>query len=328
MFPILYPITVIYYRSPLQIKIEIEVSRDINGRGPAKFIEGINDILPYQTNNCIFIASQTIYPVNAKNKSDYFFLPLPHLEEKIYKEWAKIKRARKLILGPIFVPNFWNLFPDNNIWNERKFREIINTVKGIGVHSNRVRNYLAQRSNTTNMISKYIIIRACTNLKPENVKSFKNRTIDILFFEKYQDLNRTNQGVKLIKLFKNSSKKIVQIKYGNYTNEEMQILANNSKFIIYFSFFDTGAIGLKEIQNYGVFTFSHQKDLVINNETGFYIPELADEYNVNNAYIKIIKKMKIIAQLLPDSYLIAKKNQESNKCQNTLEDLCNSLMKI
>ena len=34
-------------------------------------------------------------------------------------------------------------------------------------------------------------------------------------------------------------------------------LANNSKFIVYFSFFDTGAIDLKEIQNHGVFTFSH-----------------------------------------------------------------------
>ena len=47
----------------------------------------------------------------------------------------------------------------------------------------------------------------------------------------------------------------------------MKELANNSKFIIYFSFFDTGAIGLKEIQNYGVIAFSLQKEFIIDNET-------------------------------------------------------------
>jgi len=98
---------------------------------------------------------------------------------------------------------------------------------------------------------------------PKYVNSFDNRKIDILFFEKYTDLNRRKQAIQLINLFNNSSKKIEKIEYGNYTKDKMVELANNSKFIVYFSFLDIGGIDLKEIQNHGVFAFSHQKDIVI-----------------------------------------------------------------
>ena len=107
----------------------------------------------------------------------------------------------------------------------------------------------------------------------------------------------------------------------------MAYLANNTKFIIYFSFFDTGAIALKEIQNYGVFAFSHQRELIIHNETGFYVPELADEYDMNKAYKIIMKKIEIITNLNPNAQTIAKINQEINKCQNALNDLCENLFK-
>jgi len=167
------------------------------------------------------------------------------------------------------------------------------------VHSERVRNYLINRTNTFNL--------------------------NILFFEKYQDFNRSQQGEKLLSLLKNSSKIIERLKYGNYTKEKMGYLAINTKFIIYFSFFDTGAIGLKEIQNYGVFTFSHQKELIIHNETGFYVPELADENNIGQAYQIIMKKIEIVTNLNPNTQTNAKINQEINKCQNALNDLCESL---
>ena len=117
------------------------------------------------------------------------------------------------------------------------------------------------------------------------------------------------------------------MKYENYTKEKMEYLANNTKFIIYFSFFDTGAIGLKEIQNYGVYAFSHQKDLIVHKDTGFYVPELADEYNMSKAYQIIMKKIEIITNLNPNAQYIAKINQEINKCQNALNDLCESLFK-
>ena len=102
-------------------------------------------------------------------------------------------------------------------------------------------------------------------------------------------------------------------------------MANNSKFIVYFSFYDTGAIGLKEIQNYGVFAFSHQLDLVIDNTTSFFVPELANNNNMLYAYKKIMQKIETIIKSHPNSKLIAKKNQEINKCENALEDLCKSL---
>lgn len=124
---------------------------------------------------------------------------------------------------------------------------------------------------------------------------------------------------------KNSSKKIERLKYGNYTKKEIEYLANNTKFIIYFSFFDTGAIGLKEIQNYGVFAFSHQRDLIIHNDTGFYVPELANEKDLIQAYKIIMNKIEIVTNLNPNAQLIATINQEINKCENSLNDLCENL---
>lgn len=224
------------------------------------------------------------------------------------------------------MPSVWGIFPDKNIWKERRFSEILNQVKGIAVHSERVRNYLSKRSNTTNLIKKFKIMRPCTNIKPKNIKPFVNRKIDILFFEKYQDLDHSQQGIQLLNLLNHSSKKIETLKYGNYSKEKMKYLANNTKFIIYFSFFDTGAIGLKEIQNYGVFVFSHQKDLIIHKDTGCYIPELADKKDMTKAYKIIMNNIEILTKLNPNTTSIAKINQEINKCQNALNDLCKSII--
>ena len=103
-------------------------------------------------------------------------------------------------------------------------------------------------------------------------------------------------------------------------------MANNSKFIISFSFYDTGAIGLREIQNFGVFAFSHQKDLVIDENTSFLIPELTNEYDMEPAYKKIMSIIEIITISEPNINLIAKKNQEINKCEKTLDDLCDGIL--
>ena len=198
-------------------------------------------------------------------------------------------------------------------------------VKGIAVHSERVVNYLSKRSNTINLINKFKIIRPCTNIKPKNIIPFIKRKIDILFFEKYSDFDQSQQGIQFLNLLNNSSKKIERLKYGNYTKKEIEYLANNTKFIIYFSFFDTGAIGLKEIQNYGVFAFSHQRDLIIHNDTGFYVPELANEKDLIQAYKIIMNKIEIVTNLNPNAQLIATINQEINKCENSLNDLCENL---
>lgn len=307
------------------ITIEIDITGIFNKRGPGIFLKGINDILPYDTNNCHFISSQTIYPSKIKKKSKYYFIPYPQFNELIYNKWIKVRKSNKLILGPNFVPSSWKRFPNKNIWKEKRISEIIKQVKGIAVHSQRVRNYLAKRTKTINFYKKFKIIRPCTNIKPKNINPFNERKIDIIFFEKYIDFDHSKQGFQILNLFKNASKIVERLKYGAYTKEKMEFLANNSKFIIYFSFFDTGAIGLKEIQNYGVFTFSHQSDLIIHKNTGFYVPELANEKDMVKAYKIIMKKIEIITNLQPDTKYIAEINQEINKCQNALNDLCLSL---
>ena len=104
----------------------------------------------------------------------------------------------------------------------------------------------------------------------------------------------------------------------------MKNIANNSKFIIYFSFFDAGPIGLMEIQNHGVFLFTHQKELIFDNRTGLYIPELADERDIHKSFQIIVEK---IEKIKFNSKKIGKINQENHKCQKALEDLCKGLFK-
>ena len=87
----------------------------------------------------------------------------------------------------------------------------------------------------------------------------------------------------------------------NIKKNEMDMLANNSKFIIYFSFYDTGAIGLKEIQNYGVFTFTLQKEFVIDKDICFYIPELTNEFIMTYDFQKIVQIIENITLSKPNT---------------------------
>ena len=105
----------------------------------------------------------------------------------------------------------------------------------------------------------------------------------------------------------------------------MSEFAEDSKFIIYFSFYDTGAIGLKEFQNYGVITFAHQKEFIIDNETSFHIPELDNISDMRLAFNKIMNIIESISKSNINTELIAKKNQLVNKCDNALVDLCKNL---
>ena len=181
------------------------------------------------------------------------------------------------------------------------------------------------KSNNTDLLNKFIILRPCSYNMPNNIKPFEKRKIDIILFEKYPDSNRRRQGEQLFNLLNSTKKRIERIFYGNYRKSEIFNLANNSKFIIYFSFYDTGAIGLKEIQNYGVLTFSHQMDLVISNKTGFYIPELEFK-DMKPAFIKIIKIIENISKEHPNTKLISQINQEITDCKRSLDDLCNGIL--
>ena len=156
------------------------------------------------------------------------------------------------------------------------------------------------------MLNKFIIVRACTYIMPKDIKPFADRKIDILFFEKFTDSDRRNQAEELVRLFNNEGKKLLRLKYGNYTKDQIYEISNDSKFIIYFSFYDTGAIGLKEIQNFGVFAFTLQKDLAIHNKTSLYIPELENIDNMQPAFNIIIQNMKNISDSNPNTEIMAR----------------------
>ena len=219
--------------------IEIDISQaDRDGRGPIQFIKSIANILPYKNKGCLFIPSKSIRPINSKNKSNYFYKSYPYFPESIYNEWIISNRSNNLILGPNFIPSKWNYFPNKRLWKEREIRKILINIKGIVVHSKRVRNHLATRSNTIDLSKKFIIVRACTNAKQKYIRPFKNRKIDILFFEKYPDSNRMNQASQLLSYFNNTNLSIEKLKYGRYSRIHMMKLSNQVKFIIYiFRFF-------------------------------------------------------------------------------------------
>ena len=82
-------------------------------------------------------------------------------------------------MGPIFVPKKWFFFPDKKYWIEGQFQYLYNQVKGIAVHSKRVKDHLSNRANITEDLDKFIIMRPCTNIKPIKIKSFIEREIDI-----------------------------------------------------------------------------------------------------------------------------------------------------
>ena len=159
------------------ILIEIDTSEINASAGPGMFVKGINKVLPFFSNNCLFIASSFI---NFIFKPDYYYTPILNFKENDFNKLVRKKVINKFILGPTFVPQEWFSFPNKEIWMERRFSEILNLTKGIAVHSKRVVEYLANRSNTTNNIGKFKIIRACSNLIPKKVNSFEKRKIDIL----------------------------------------------------------------------------------------------------------------------------------------------------
>ena len=321
----------IYLKKKTNIKsnklvIQVDISQSKQGKGgPIILQRGISKVLPYETKYCKFIPADEINPKNIKY-IDYFLITLPTMNEKIYGKWIKIKRVNSLLLGPNFVPISWYKFPDTNIWHERRYREILSSIKGVVVHSYRVRDHLMIKSNTQDLINKYILLRSCSYNLPNDIKPFQERENDIILFQKYADSDHRKQGKQLLSLLKGTNKKIKQLNYGNYTRDDELRLANNSKFIIYFSFYDCGPVALKEIENYGVITFTLQKDFVFNNESGYYIPELELD-DITPAFNKIIKIIEEISNKNPDSIKIAKKNQDYNRCERALDDLCNGIIK-
>lgn len=269
--------------------------------------------------------------IAANDDPNVFFLTIRpdnfnKMVSKIYKKQPK--KLRNALFGPIPIPEVWFNFPNGNPF-ERNFTNTLTMIAGWMVHSRRVRNHLTSRSNTEHLAHKLPLLPACTALHPKTVKKWNERTYDVIFFEKYPDRDNKKDGKKLHQLLRNAGLKIVHLVYDGveshrYTREQMMAFANSTKFIIYFSFYDTGAIGLKEIQCFGVYSFSCQQDLVANRETGMYVPEL-DNHDMEGAVLKILKRMKEVNEMNPDAMAMAKSNQKKYGCDRTLHMLCDHI---
>ena len=237
-----------YFNNIINNRILIEVDiflTKIEGGGPVQLQKGLSKVLPYKTKKCRFIARERIYPTRKRKEINYFFKTAPCMSEKTFERWKSYKRAHALLLGPCFVPNFWSRFPMDIYWKERRFREVLLTIKAVVVHSTRVRDHLASRSNNTDLLNKFILMRPCSYFRPKDIKPFKERSIDIILYEKYPDSDRRMQGKQLLELLNSTGKKIESLVSGNYTRDTELILASDAKFVIHFSFYDTGALSLK-----------------------------------------------------------------------------------
>ena len=93
------------------IEVDISGSKIGNG-GPSKLVQGIKDILPYNTNRCTFIPLKNIFHINKIHRADYFFLPYPEIKESFYDNLVIMNKTNKILIGPCFVPSFWKSFPD------------------------------------------------------------------------------------------------------------------------------------------------------------------------------------------------------------------------
>ena len=318
---------IIHYILKNRILIEVDIYwAKYEGGGPVQLQKGISKVLPYKTKKCRFIPRDGIRPTRNREEINYFFKTSASMSERAFERWKFYKRAHTLLLGPCFVPNFWSRFPMDIFWKERRFREVLLTIKGVVVHSTRVRDHLASRSNNTDLLNKFILMRPCTYFMPKDIKPFNERSIDFILYEKYPDSDRRIQGKQLFGLLKSTNKRIEKLVRGNYTRDTEFILARDTKFVIHFSFSDTGALALKEIQNYGVIAFVHQKDLIFSNQTGYHIPEL-EYYDMVPAFNKIMKIIDEISRINPDTQKIANINQNYTKCERALDDICDGIMK-
>lgn len=318
----------------IQIGIDFNYKFETSRNGPGALMRGLLDSAKTFQGKCSFKKWSLNYSQieHNINQIQFYYIPDGTGFCKNAPRIAK-KDPEKLlntIYGPFNVPLIWNQFPSREFCTERKFSRSLDMMGLYIVHSTRVRDYLAQKSRTTNKLQKYGIMQACTNLKPPEIKPFNQRRYDIILYEKYADLNRELDGQTLYKLILKANFTVLRLSYNGgvknasgYNYSSLIQIAKNTKFIIYFSFWDTGAISLKEIQNFGVYSFSVQQDLIYN-QTGLFVPEL--DGKIEAASEIILNKIKNISIEGIDTQKVADFNQYQNSCQRSLEDLCNEVV--
>ena len=310
------------------INIDFDPKYESSKTTAGTLINSLINLIPKFQGECKFKKWELNYTEiqenNDRNKYYYIFDNRQFCQKVLKISTRHPEKFKNTIFGPIGVPSNWVKFPQKNYCLERNWKRTLSMMGHYVVHSNRVRKHLLSKSETFSEHHKYSIMRACTNIQFSSLKPFKKRLYDILYYEKYADLDRKSDGLRLFEMFVKANYTVKRLSYfgrvdgaSGYNFSSLIDYANNSKFVVYFSFWDTGAIALKEIQNFGIFSFSVQKDLV-HEKTGLFVPEL--DSDIEKAFKLIDEKIKSINDLNVDE--IAKINQYENSCMRSLEDLC------
>lgn len=196
-------------------------------------------------------------------RSSYIYLVRNHSNNELFS---------RVIYGPNVTPLRWYTSLNNTY--EQFWCKVMSNIYGYISHSNRVKYQIMKNTKCNLYNYKYFILRPCIqlNLDINKIKNYNERIIDFLIYTKFSDENRKLEEKILISYLKKNYT-IEVVKYGNHTKESLLNLSNNSKYVIYFSFYDTGALSLLEMRLMGVWPISHQIEL-IENGYGSYVKEL------------------------------------------------------
>lgn len=315
----------------IRMNLEVQTVRGIQvyGESLAKAMQGYPGPCTFSTEDVSYMHMRK----NVDRRRFFVTISPVNLCYGLKKMWGSRyrKKASNTLFGPLPMPKLWNEFPSGTCL-EGNLPYTMARLGSYIVHSKRVENYLATRGNYTNYPPhKFAIVRACTMIMPERVRKWNKREFDVILFEKYADDDHSAQGEALLQLLEKAGLSIARLSYRGkyqYTHDYMKEVANNARFIIYFSFWDTGAIGLLEIQSFGVYSFTVQADLIDpDGKTGMFVESLIGN-DMKKAVDIILAKMKEINESDPKSEYFASINQDRNHCSRALDDLCEHVSRM
>lgn len=294
--------------------------------GPGAFARSLAKNSLFYNGKCDFFIKDLDEKEITSNCLPNVYYYIQSIQKQSFFSSSEKNYCGNIIFGPNIIPVNWFSFPNKSIEYEKNWRYYLKKMRGYIVHSKRVFYHISKRSKTADMKEKYIFFPTCADKPVTPIKSFKKRKYDILFYEKYADVDYMQNGTVLIELLKKKYK-IKRISYINgkyYNKNKLLNFANNSRFLIYYSFYDTGAIALMEMQNYGIFTFSLQSEF-LDIRTGILIESL------NNDHLKsFIDISMMIDKLLKkeiNSTKISEINSRKNNCENSIDFFCKQLTK-
>lgn len=229
-----------------------------------------------------------------------------------------VNQSHIFLLGPTYSPIRYFDFPKKDTYEEN-WTDIVKQNFIIS-HSERVINYMMSRTNSEEQRKRYIIVPACIQVEDKtDIIPYENRTIDVLFYRKFADESHPQESTLILDQLK-AKYNVVYVKYTRFRRHKLLKLAQNTKVILYYSFYDTGAIALKEIQEFGAFALSLQSDLIDDNN-GMLLTEPLNVTYVVNMVEKALNQTHDTQEL--HSY-----NHQKHSCVTALNGLEDKLIDI